>query len=307
MEKSSNKNKNTIPFQELISRLQCFWTKVGCMLIQPIDIEVGAGTSHPMCFLNSIGPEPTAIAYIQPSRRPSDGRFGKPTNRLQHYYQFQVAIKPAPKDIQDIYIKSIESLDIDLRYNDLRFVDDNWENPTLATWGIGWEVWLNGLEVTQLTYFQQVGGLISKPVTTEITYGLERLAMHIQEVNNIYAISWSAGLFGYVSYGEMFLKSEIDHSIYSFEYSDLKLLFSLFEIHMKEVQKLLRFTKVLLGSAYEFVLKAVHIFNLLDARNALSTTERKSHIMCIRSLVKEIAKKYYIYRKSIGFPKRGII
>lgn len=306
MEKALKTN-TPISFQELIARLQRYWSMNGCILVQPIDIEVGAGTSHPMCLLNTIGPEPTALAYTQSSRRPSDGRYGRSTTRLQHYYQLQVIIKPTPKDIQDIYIKSVESLNIDLRYNDLRFVDDNWENPTLATWGIGWEVWLNGMEVTQLTYFQHVGGLAANPVTTEITYGLERLAMHIQGVNNIYAITWSNGLFGYVSYGELFLKDELEHSIYSFEYTSLSLLFSLFELHIKETQKLLKHTNLLLGVAYEYVLKAVHIFNLLDARNTLASTERKTHIMCIRSLVKDISKRYYSYRKTIGFPKRGLI
>ena len=255
-------------FQEIIFKLQEYWSKQGCAIIQPYDMEVGAGTSHTATFLKSIGPEPWKAAYVQPSRRPKDGRYGENPNRLQHYYQFQVALKPAPENIVDLYMSSIKSLGIDLNKNDIRLVEDNWENPTLGAWGLGWEVWLNGMEITQFTYFQQVGGITCKPITGEITYGLERLAMYIQNVDSVYDIQWTDG----ISYGDVFLQNEKEQSRYNFKFSDIEFLLKAFASHSKQANKLVEENLAL--PAYEQVLKAAHTFNLLDARGVISVTER---------------------------------
>ena len=270
-------------FQEIIFKLQEYWSKQGCAIIQPYDMEVGAGTSHTATFLKSIGPEPWKAAYVQPSRRPKDGRYGKNPNRLQHYYQFQVALKPAPENIVDLYMSSIKSLGIDLNKNDIRLVEDNWENPTLGAWGLGWEVWLNGMEITQFTYFQQVGGITCKPITGEITYGLERLAMYIQNVDSVYDIQWTDG----ISYGDVFLQNEKEQSSYNFKFSDSEFLLKAFASHAKQANKLVEENLAL--PAYEQVLKAAHTFNLLDARGVISVTERADYIGKIRDIYRNVA------------------
>ena len=283
-------------FQEIIFKLQEYWSKQGCAIIQPYDMEVGAGTSHTATFLKSIGPEPWKAAYVQPSRRPKDGRYGENPNRLQHYYQFQVALKPAPENIVDLYMSSILSLGIDLKKNDIRLVEDNWENPTLGAWGLGWEVWLNGMEITQFTYFQQVGGITCKPITGEITYGLERLAMYIQNVDSVYDIQWTDG----ISYGDVFLQNEKEQSSYNFKFSDSEFLLRAFASHAKQANKLVEENLAL--PAYEQVLKAAHTFNLLDARGVISVTERADYIGKIRDISRNVASAYLMSRKKLGFP-----
>ncbi len=287
-------------FQGLILALQDYWAQQGCVIIQPLDMEVGAGTFHPMTFLRSLGPEPMNSAYVQPCRRPTDGRYGENPNRLQHYYQFQVMLKPSPSNIQELYLGSLELLGFDTLVHDIRFVEDNWESPTLGAWGLGWEVWLNGMEVTQFTYFQQVGGLECKPVTGEITYGLERLAMYIQGVDSIYDLVWTKGPFGKVTYGDVFLQNEKEQSAYNFEHADVDFLFSSFDEHEKSCQLLIQ--EKLALPAYEQVMKASHVFNLLDARHAISVTERQGYILRVRSLAKACAQLYYESRESVGFP-----
>ncbi len=287
-------------FQGLILALQDFWARQGCVIIQPLDMEVGAGTFHPMTFLRAIGPEPISSAYVQPCRRPTDGRYGENPNRLQHYYQFQVMLKPSPDNIQELYLDSLRELGFDPLTHDIRFVEDNWESPTLGAWGLGWEIWLNGMEVTQFTYFQQIGGLECKPVTGEITYGLERLAMYIQGVDSIYDLVWADGPMGRVTYGDVFLQNEIEQSTYNFEYADVDALFKTFDQAEKDSQLLIE--KNLSLPAYEQVMKASHAFNLLDARHAISVTERQRYILRVRALSKACAESYFETRESLGFP-----
>ena len=285
-----------LTFQQIILKLQNYWDSQGCALLQPYDMEVGAGTSHTATFLRSIGPEPWRAAYVQPSRRPKDGRYGQNPNRLQHYYQFQVVLKPAPSDILDLYLGSLEALGFDLKKNDIRFVEDDWENPTLGAWGLGWEVWLNGMEVTQFTYFQQVGGIDCKPITGEITYGLERLAMYLQSVDNVYDLKWT----DHVNYGDVYLQNEQEQSAYNFEHSDVDFLFHAFGENEKQAHYLIE--KKLALPAYEQVLKCAHNFNLLDARGAISVTERAAYIGRIRQLAKAVAQSYLESRERLGFP-----
>ena len=287
-------------FQELISRLQQYWADCGCVIMQPLDMEVGAGTFHPATFLRSIGPENWNAAYVQPSRRPTDGRYGKNPNRLQHYYQFQVVMKPSPKDFQELYLGSLRSLGVDTLVHDIRFVEDNWESPTLGAWGLGWEVWLNGMEVSQFTYFQQVGGLECYPVTGEITYGLERIAMYLQGVDSIYDLVWAHGPQGDVSYGDVFLQNEIEMSTYNFQHADVDFLFSAFDQYEKDCVNLIDNNLPL--PAYEMVMKASHAFNLLDARKAISVTERQRYILRVRTLARGVAQGYFDSRMAAGFP-----
>ncbi|WP_341502618.1 glycine--tRNA ligase subunit alpha [Gallaecimonas sp. GXIMD4217] len=289
-------------FQGLILALQDYWAQQGCAVIQPLDMEVGAGTFHPMTFLRSIGPEPNAAAYVQPSRRPTDGRYGENPNRLQHYYQFQVVIKPSPDNIQELYLGSLRAMGIDTEVHDIRFVEDNWESPTLGAWGLGWEVWLNGMEVTQFTYFQQVGGLECSPVTGEITYGLERLAMYIQGVDSVYDLVWADGPLGKISYGDVFHQNEVEQSTYNFEHANVEFLFQVFDECEKQCQALLDLETPLPLPAYEQVMKASHAFNLLDARHAISVTERQRYILRVRTLAKGCAEAYYAAREALGFP-----
>lgn len=280
--------------------LQQFWAQQGCVLMQPLDLEVGAGTFHPATFLRAIGPESWNTAYVQPCRRPTDGRYGDNPNRLQHYYQFQVLLKPSPPDIQSVYLESLEDLGIDMSIHDVRFVEDNWESPTLGAWGLGWEVWLNGMEVTQFTYFQQVGGLECYPVSGEITYGIERIAMYLQDVDSIYDIVWTNGPGGPVSYGDVFRQNEVEMSAYNFEYADTELLFKSFDNCEQQCKFLIE--KGLALPAYEQVLKASHYFNLLDARKAISVTERQRFILKVRALARLVAEAYFESRKHLGFP-----
>lgn len=290
-----------LTFQQIILTLQTYWSDKGCALLQPYDMEVGAGTSHTATFLRSLGPEPWKAAYVQPSRRPKDGRYGENPNRLQHYYQFQVVLKPAPADILELYLGSLEALGFDLKKNDIRFVEDDWENPTLGAWGLGWEVWLNGMEVTQFTYFQQVGGINCKPITGEITYGLERLAMYLQGVDNVYDLTWTNGLNGErLTYGDVYKQNEVEQSTYNFEHSDADFLFTAFTAHEKQALHLIEAKLAL--PAYEQVLKAAHTFNLLDARGAISVTERAGYIGRIRNLARSVAIAYYESRMKLGFP-----
>jgi len=287
-------------FQGLILALQHFWAEKGCVVLQPLDLEVGAGTFHPATFLRAIGPESWNAAYVQPCRRPTDGRYGENPNRLQHYYQFQVLLKPSPDNIQDIYLDSLEYLGFDTSTHDIRFVEDNWESPTLGAWGLGWEVWLNGMEVTQFTYFQQVGGLECYPVSGEITYGIERLAMYIQGVESIYDIVWTEGADGPITYGDVFKQNEVEMSEFNFDCANVDLLFSYFEDCEVQCNKLIE--KNLPLPAYEQVLKASHYFNLLDARKAVSVTERQRFILRVRTLARLVAQTYLESRKSLGFP-----
>ena len=291
---------NCKTFQGLILQLQDYWSRQGCVIVQPLDLEVGAGTFHPMTFLRSIGPEPISSAYVQPCRRPTDGRYGENPNRLQHYYQFQVMLKPSPKNIQELYLNSLKELGIDPLVHDIRFVEDNWESPTLGAWGLGWEIWLNGMEITQFTYFQQVGGLECTPVTGEITYGLERLAMYIQNVDSIYDLVWADGPMGTVYYGDVFHQNEVEQSTYNFEHADVDALFNQFDQCEKDSQKLIEANLPL--PAYEQVMKASHAFNLLDARHAISVTERQRYILRVRTLSKAVAEAYYAKREELGFP-----
>ncbi len=287
-------------FQGLINLLQNFWARQGCVILQPLDMEVGAGTFHPATFLRAIGPENWNSAYVQPCRRPTDGRYGENPNRLQHYYQYQVVLKPSPGNIQELYLESLQELGIDPKVHDIRFVEDNWESPTLGAWGLGWEVWLNGMEVTQFTYFQQVGGLECYPVTGEITYGLERIAMYLQGVDSIFDLVWTKGPQGPVTYGDVFHQNEVEMSAYNFEEADTEALFRNFDNYESESQRLI--DKGLPLPAYEMVLKASHTFNLLDARHAISVTERQRYILRVRTLARNVAQAYFTRRKELGFP-----
>ncbi|MGS5089127.1 glycine--tRNA ligase subunit alpha [Hydrogenophaga sp. A37] len=290
-----------LTFQQIILTLQSYWDKQGCALLQPYDMEVGAGTSHTATFLRALGPEPWKAAYVQPSRRPKDGRYGENPNRLQHYYQYQVVLKPAPANILELYLGSLTALGFDLKKNDIRFVEDDWENPTLGAWGLGWEVWLNGMEVTQFTYFQQVGGIDCKPATGEITYGLERLAMYLQGVDNVYDLVWTNRADGSaLSYGDVYLQNEKEQSAYNFEHSDADFLFTAFSAHEKQAKYLME--QQLALPAYEQVLKCAHSFNLLDARGAISVTERAAYIGRIRDLARKVARAYLDSRARLGFP-----
>jgi glycyl-tRNA synthetase alpha chain len=287
-------------FQGLILALQQYWAAQGCVILQPLDMEVGAGTFHPGTFLRAIGPETWNAAYVQPCRRPTDGRYGENPNRLQHYYQYQVVMKPNPANIQQLYLDSLRSLGIDPLVHDIRFVEDNWESPTLGAWGLGWEVWLNGMEVTQFTYFQQVGGLECYPVTGEITYGLERIAMYLQGVDSIYDLVWTVGPEGPVSYGDVFHQNEVEMSTYNFEHADVQQLFKTFDHCESESLRLIQLGLPL--PAYEMVMKASHAFNLLDARHAISVTERQRFILRVRTLARGVAQAYFDKRKKLGFP-----
>ncbi len=295
---------NIKTFQDLIFTLERYWTEQGCVILQPYDMEVGAGTFHSATFLRAIGPEPWHCAYVQPSRRPTDGRYGENPNRLQHYYQFQVALKPSPLKIQELYLGSLKMLGIDPLVHDIRFVEDNWESPTLGAWGLGWEVWLNGMEITQFTYFQQVGGLDCRPVTGEITYGLERIAMYLQKVESVFDLIWTAGLYGTVTYGDVFHQNEVEQSTYNFEHADIEALFNWFEVCEQESQNLIDANLPL--PAYEQMLKTSHTFNLLDARKAISVTERQRYILRIRTLARAVAEAYYAKREALGFPMLNV-
>lgn len=287
-------------FQGLILALQTYWAEQGCVILQPYDMEMGAGTFHTATFLRALGPETWNAAYVQPSRRPKDGRYGENPNRLQHYYQFQVVLKPNPDNIQQLYLDSLKAIGIDPLVHDIRFVEDNWESPTLGAWGLGWEVWLNGMEVTQFTYFQQVGGVECYPVTGEITYGLERLAMYLQGVDSVYDLVWTKGQFGTVTYGDVFHQNEVEQSTYNFEYANVEKMFELFDFYEAEATRLIEAKLPL--PAYEQVVKASHSFNLLDARGAISVTERQRYILRVRTLARSIATSYVAARAELGFP-----
>ncbi len=290
-------------FADLIAQLQSFWAQQGCVVLQPLDKEVGAGTFHPATFLRSLGPEPWKSAYVQPSRRPTDGRYGDNPNRLQHYYQFQVLLKPSPPNIQDLYLDSLRMLGFDPLVHDIRFVEDNWESPTLGAWGLGWEVWLNGMEVTQFTYFQQVGGLECKPVSGEITYGLERLAMYIQGVESVYDLVWARDGDRVVTYGDVFHQNEVEQSTYNFEHANTDDLFAAFD--QAEAACMAMVEKNLPLPAYERVLDASHAFNMLDARQAISVSDRQAFILRVRNLARACAESYYAAREALGFPLCG--
>lgn len=288
-------------FQGLILALQQYWAQQGCVVMQPLDMEVGAGTFHPATFLRAIGPERWNAAYVQPSRRPTDGRYGENPNRLQHYYQFQVVMKPSPENFQALYLGSLAHLGLDPLVHDIRFVEDNWESPTLGAWGLGWEIWLNGMEVTQFTYFQQAGGIECFPVMGELTYGLERIAMYLQDVDSVYDLIWTRAPDGStVSYGDVYLQNEREQSTYNFEYADVPTLFADFDHQERDCATLLEGGLPL--PAYEKVLKASHLFNLLDARHAISVTERQRYILRVRTLARDVAKAYYASREAAGFP-----
>ena len=287
-------------FQDVIQTLNRYWAEQGCVLVQPFDTEVGAGTFHPATFLRALGPEPWAAAYVQPCRRPADGSYGENPNRLQHYYQYQVVMKPNPEDILDRYIGSLKALGIDPLVHDLRLVEDNWESPTLGAWGLGWEIWLDGMEVTQFTYFQQAGGLECRPVTGEITYGLERLAMYLQDVDNVFDLVWTRAPDGTVTYGEVFLQNEVEQSAYNFEHADVAEMRHRFEACEAEAQKLIALGLPL--PAYDQVCKASHSFNLLDARRAISVSERQRMILRVRALARGVAEVYVARREQMGFP-----
>ena len=294
-----------LSIQNIISRLEDFWSQKGCIVLQPLDIEVGAGTSHPMTFLKAIGPEPWNACYPQPSRRPSDGRYGENPNRLQHYFQFQVVFKPSPENIVDLYLESLSCLNIDKKQNDIRLVEDNWENPTLGAWGLGWEVWLNGMEVTQFTYFQQIASINCKPITCEITYGVERIALHIQEKEDVYELIWMSwendkGKHVEISYGDIYRQNEVEQSTHNFEESNPKFLFDCFDQYEREAKRLVDSSLPL--PAYDYTLKSAHTFNLLEARGCISVTERAGYIKRIRDLSKQIGKKYLESRERLGFP-----
>ena len=287
-------------FQDLILALQQFWAERGCVIAQPYDMQMGAGTFHPATFLRAVGPEPWSAAYVQPCRRPTDGRYGDNPFRLQHYYQFQVVIKPSPEDIQDIYLESLRTIGIDPTVHDIRFVEDNWESPSLGAWGLGWEVWLNGMEITQFTYFQQLGGLECRPVTGEITYGLERLAMYLQDVESIFDIVWTDGPLGRISYRDVYHQNEVEQSRYNFELADIDSLFNAFDLAEHDCQRLIELKLAL--PAYEQMLVASHTFNLLDARQAMSVSERQRFILRVRDMSKSVAAAYYASREALGFP-----
>ena len=297
------KNDNppaVLTFQDLILALQQFWARQGCVIVQPYDMQMGAGTFHPATFLRAVGPEPWSAAYVQPSRRPTDGRYGDNPFRLQHYYQYQVVIKPSPDDIQDLYLESLSAIGVDPAVHDIRFVEDNWESPSLGAWGLGWEVWLNGMEITQFTYFQQVGGLPCRPVTGEITYGLERLAMYLQDVESIFDIVWTDGPLGTINYRDVFHQNEVEQSRYNFELADIDSLFDAFELAEHECRRLIELNLAL--PAYEQMLAASHTFNLLDARQAISVSERQRFILRVRDMAKAVAQTYYDSREALGFP-----
>ncbi|MBI5750556.1 MAG: glycine--tRNA ligase subunit alpha [Hydrogenophilales bacterium] len=283
-------------FQEIILTLQQYWAKQGCVILQPYDMEMGAGTFHTATFLRALGPEPWQAAYVQPSRRPKDGRYGENPNRLQHYYQFQVVLKPSPANIQELYLDSLRALGIDTQVHDIRFVEDDWESPSLGAWGLGWEVWLNGMEVTQFTYFQEVGSLACKPVLGEITYGLERLAMYLQGVENVFDLTWTPG----VTYGDVYHQNEVEQSKYNFEHSNVNWLFEQFNMFESEAKRLMEAGLALPG--FEQVMKCSHAFNLLDARGAISVTERAAYIGRVRVLARLVAQAYYTSREALGFP-----
>lgn len=283
-------------FQNIILNLHSFWSDQGCIIQHPYDIEKGAGTMNPATFLRSLGPEPWKVAYIEPSRRPTDGRYGENPNRLQHYFQYQVIIKPSPNNIQELYLESLKRIGIDPMEHDIRFVEDNWESPTLGAWGVGWEVWLNGMEITQFTYFQQSGGFDCKPVSVEITYGLERFAMYLQNKKSVYDLKWNND----VTYGDIYLQSEIQNSKYNFDYSNSEMLFDLFQTYEKESDSLIK--NQLVYPAYDYVLKCSHAFNLLDARGVISVTERASYIKRINNLARAVAKEYLKQREELNFP-----
>jgi glycyl-tRNA synthetase alpha chain len=285
-----------LTFQQLILKLNAFWDRQGCALLQPYDMEVGAGTFHTATFLRAIGPEPWKAAYVQPSRRPKDGRYGENPNRLQHYYQYQVVLKPSPPEIQEIYLQSLQELGVNPKEHDIRFVEDDWESPTLGAWGLGWEVWLDGMEITQFTYFQEVGSLACKPVLGEITYGLERLAMYLQGKESVYDLVWTPG----VTYRDVYHQNEVEQSRYNFELSDTEMLFRHFTDYETQAKKLIAAQCVLPG--YEMVMKASHTFNLLDARGAISVTERATYIGRVRALARAVAQAYYDSRERLGFP-----
>lgn len=293
-----------LTFQQVIGKLQEYWGSQGCALLQPYDMEVGAGTSHTATFLRALGPEPWRAAYVQPSRRPKDGRYGENPNRMQHYYQYQVVLKPSPPDILDLYLGSLTAVGFDLTRNDVRFVEDDWENPTLGAWGLGWEVWLNGMEITQFTYFQEVGSIDCNPTTGEITYGLERLAMYLQGKENVFDLVWSAfqenGTYRELTYGDVYHQNEVEQSAYNFEQSNIAKLFELFAFYESETKRLLEARLALPG--YEMILKAAHTFNLLDARGAISVTERAGYMARIRSLSRLVAQAYVDSRRRLGFP-----
>lgn len=283
-------------FQDMILTLNTFWGEQGCILAQPYDMEKGAGTFNPNTFLRALGPEPWKVAYVEPSRRPTDGRYGENPNRLQHYFQYQVVLKPSPDNVQELYLQSLERLGIDVKEHDIRFVEDNWESPTLGAWGLGWEVWLDGMEVTQFTYFQQCGGIDCKPVSAEITYGLERLATYIQNKESVFDIEY----VGDVTYGDIYLQNEIDYSHYNFEVADVEALQTWFDMYEKESIRVVE--KGLVMPAYDYVLKCSHAFNLLDARGAISVTERTSYIARVRNVAKLCAQAYVEQREKLGFP-----
>lgn len=283
-------------FQDVIFKLQEFWAEYGCIIANPYDVEKGAGTMNPLTFLKALGPEPWNVAYVEPSRRPNDGRYGDNPNRLYQHHQYQVILKPSPDNVLELYLKSLERLGIDSKKHDIRFVEDNWESPTLGAWGLGWEVWLDGMEITQFTYFQQVGSLDCRPVTAEITYGLERITMYLQEKDNVYDIMWNEN----ITYGDVFHRAEYEHSKYNFEESDSKMLFELFDVYEKEAQRVIE--KDLVLPAYDYVLKCSHVFNLLTARGAVSVTERARFIGRVRNLARIAANTYIQQREALGFP-----
>lgn len=283
-------------FQDVILSLQKFWARKGCVMVQPYDIEVGAGTFHPTTLLKTLGPEPWKVAFVQPSRRPTDGRYGKNPNRLQHYYQYQVILKPSPANVQKLYLQSIKSLGIDPMEHDIRFVEDDWESPTLGASGLGWEVWLDGMEITQFTYFQQAGSIELSPVSVELTYGLERITMYLQGVDNVYDLKWN----DYVSYGDVHHQQEVEQSTYNFEKADVSMLLDLFNRYEAESLRVIKDNLVL--PAYEYCLKCSHTFNLLDARGAISVTERTGYIGRIRNMARACSKAYLEQRESMGFP-----
>ena len=283
-------------FQDMILALQRYWADRGCVIQQPYDVEKGAGTMHPATFLRVLGPEPWRVAYVEPSRRPTDGRYGENPNRLQHYYQFQVVLKPSPPDVQDLYLESLKALGIDPLRHDIRFVEDDWESPTLGAWGLGWEVWLDGMEITQFTYFQQAGGIDLKPIPAEITYGLERIAMYLQNVESVYELEWAPG----VTYGHIHHQAEVEFSRFNFDVADTALHFRLFEMYEQEARRLLR--EELILPAYDYCLKCSHLFNLLDARGAVSVTERTSYLARLRAIARGVAEGYLRQREELGYP-----
>ena len=294
--------QSVLSFQDIVKTLDAYWQAQGCLILQPVDLEVGAGTFHPDTFLRAIGPEPWYAAHVQASRRPTDGRYGENPNRVQHFHQYQVVLKPSPDNLQALYLNSLKALGFDPLEHDIRFVEDNWEGPTLGAWGLGWEVWLDGMEVTQFTYFQQVGGLECNPVMGELAYGLERLAMYIQGKDSLFDIIWGYGPAGAITYGDIFHQNEVEMSAYNFEIADTSMLLAQFNALEKQASDLI--LKELPIPAYEMVLKASHTFNLLDARGALSVTERQQYILRVRTLAKSVATTYYQKREALGFPLR---